>query len=127
VVEEPFDSARAVSDPVEHSPVVSLDAWRAHPIFGDAQPTDPEKWLCHYTTLTSAAAIALTGQFMLSPLSTLNDPQESTRRPMTTLTFDVRGKPPSNVSTEERMEFERIMDKLRDQVRIGCFTKWATA
>jgi hypothetical protein len=84
-------------------------------------------WLFHYTSLASAAAIALTGQLFLSPLSVLNDPQEATAGPISTMTGGTGGVPPKSVATHERIGFELLLESLRDTVRVACLTRDADA
>lgn len=47
-----------------------------HPIFGLDSPSDPGRWVYHYTSLTSATAIASSGTFRFNPLAHMNDPRE---------------------------------------------------
>lgn len=86
--------------------------------FGHDAQVGPDELVFHYTTLERAAAIALTGKLLLSPLSILNDPQESECRPPTISTaylFEPDGgndpKPLADAALARRQG-----------IRVVCFT-----
>lgn len=108
---------------VDETDVMRLDEWAAHPMFGSGEPADPERWLFHYTSLASAAAIALTGDMLLSPLAVLNDPQEAAARPIMTITAGDLANRPRSVTDDERAAFEQTLEQLRGTIRVGCFTR----
>ena len=104
--------------------MVTRTQWDSASVFGRDQPTDPDQWVYHYTTVERAAAIALLGGFMLSPLDRLNDPRESKSRQVVTLTSsDLDGDPPRVVTREERMSAEKALAARRSRVRVSCFTR----
>lgn len=47
-----------------------------HEIFGFDAPTDPDRWVYHYTSLSSALAIAGSETFRFNSLANMNDPRE---------------------------------------------------
>ena len=96
--------------------------WERHPVFGSQEPTDTANLLFHYTSLSNAAAVALTGQLLLSPLSVLNDPQESTTRSVATMTYGSREVPSRIVPDHEREGYDLALRNLRAGVRVACFT-----
>ncbi|HEU5001552.1 MAG TPA: DUF2971 domain-containing protein [Actinomycetota bacterium] len=98
--------------------------WNNHPIFGIEEPSDPQRWLFHYTSLPNAAAIALTGELILSPLQDLNDPQEAIMHPIENWAF-----PPKTMELTEdlRSQIVRAVLTIREQIRLACFITDAPA
>ena len=95
-----------------------LARWRAHDVFGDSAPADPGRYVYHYTSLASAAAIALTGSLSLNRLGNMNDPSESH---VPELHVKTSGSPPSPVDPKERGDFVDELAKSRRSVRLVCF------
>ena len=90
--------------------------WDQNAIFGTEADAHPDRYLVHYTTVGSAAAIALTGAIALSPLTPMNDPRESQSRQIMTMFTG------GSVPDDERSRFEQELWRLRGRVRLACFT-----
>jgi len=104
--------------------MATLQEWKRHPLFGEVVPEGEDEILGHYTSAASAAAIALTGLLLPSPLSALNDPSESQQQGAVTIgaTFrSVEGiiwdDPAPSVQ-----DADAANAALRDGVRVQCFT-----
>ncbi len=102
---------------------VERDVWDNHPIFGRDQPSDPDKWIFHYTTVGRLAEISVVGALVLSPLERLNDPRESKPRQIITMVSGVPGPSFRSISVDERRAVEEILDRRRLNVRVCCFTR----
>jgi hypothetical protein len=77
--------------------------------------------LYHYTSIGRAAAIALTGSILLSPLEFLNDPRESQRRSTIRVTYGTSPLPNADEDLAELHE-HRLLE-FRGGVRVGCYTR----
>lgn len=83
------------------------------PIFGFNRPADAEKWVYHFTSLSTAVAIATSRSFRFNPLSKMNDPREFKE-----LRLPVRGR----LTLKQIADTERLVNRRRHRVRMGAFT-----
>lgn len=103
--------------------MVDRQAW-AQSIFDEAPNLPIDQLLFHYTSVERAAAIALTGRLVLSPLSVLNDPRESQIRGTVRVTYGLPALDVGAEADEERLvdEHESTLRELRARIRVACFT-----
>lgn len=95
--------------------------WDVDPVFGGRSATTTDRYLFHYTSVESAAGIALTRSLALSPLTPMNDPRESQVRQVATMKVVRKGT--AGVTPREREAFETELWTRRRRVRLGCFTE----
>jgi hypothetical protein len=98
-------------------------SWDDDPVFGLDAPTTPDDFLFHYTTVERAAAIALHGSMILSPLASLNDPREARDVGLMTLAVSEVNQSPTVVSDDERSIVEAQLWSYRAGLRVACFTR----
>lgn len=88
-----------------------------HEIFGFDAPRHPDRWVYHYTSLSSAVAIASSRTFRFNSLANMNDPREfkdlvlpvmSSGRPLTKTKVDLT---------------QMLVNQRRLAVRLGAFTR----
>lgn len=88
-----------------------------HPIFGFDAPTDPDRWVYHYTALPTAVAIAGSGTFRFNPMAKMNDPREFKQLVVPVMSMG------GSLTRHQLVSTERIVNKRRLAVRLGAFTR----
>ncbi|GEM_PF-2502733 len=109
-----------IDQPGEDGDAENRVFWPDHPLFGSNAGQHTDEWLFHYTSVERAAAVALTGQLLLSPLEVVNDPREAVaHNPSFPVSFGAAG------TDDERNEMRRRrsarLAEYRAGARIACF------
>ena len=102
--------------------MVTLLAWETESLFTDRDGRrGSDEFLFHYTSVERAAAIALTGSIVLSPLNVLNDPRESQEGGTIRVAYGLGPRPLDDADLVG--QHDRIVRDLRASIRVACFTR----